>query len=165
MSTEGRLRGSDGTIPRPDSLDRQASPRVVGPGRRERSYLERLSRLELTLADETRRAAGLARELAVSQGLERGCQKLLDRMEARAQAERGERASLEQREKRLILALGGLQRENQLLRERLALTERARPLLSASERPAGQVGGARRSPARGAGRPSRGWITRLFRPR
>jgi hypothetical protein len=164
MGTEGRLGGSDGTIPRPDSRERQGSPRVVGPGRRERSYLERLSRLELTLADEARRAGGLARELAVSQSLERGCQKLLDRMETRAQAERGERASLEQREKRLILALGGLQRENQLLRERLALAERAPPLLSASERPAGQVGGARRSPARGAG-PSRGWITRLFRPR
>ena len=68
------------------------APRVVGPGRRERTYVARIAALEA--------------EIAVLEVVERGSSKRLDRME--------------QKEHRLILALGALQKENEMLRERLA---------------------------------------------
>ena len=88
-------------------LARRAAPRVVGPGRRERAYLER--------------AAGLERELEAAALIERGSSRRLDRLE-RVVAAAGEREEeMGKKERRLILALGALQRENELLREKLSL--------------------------------------------
>jgi hypothetical protein len=84
------------------------APRVVGPGRRERAYLERLD--------------GLRAELEAASLVERGSARRLDRMERKLAAVREAAAALEQREHRLILALGAMQRENELLNERLVLT-------------------------------------------
>jgi hypothetical protein len=96
-------------------------PRVVGPGRRERAYLSRIRALELDLEERGRERERLVVGLDTSRRLERGCQALLDRMEEHAALEREERRSLEQRERRMILVLGALQKENELLREQLAL--------------------------------------------
>jgi hypothetical protein len=92
-------------------------PRVIGPGRRERRYLEQIAERERALE-----AAAL---------VERGSARRLDRMERKLDAVREGALAAEQREKRLILALGALQRENELLREKLALgAGAARPRLA-----------------------------------
>src|SRR5262249_15600946 len=83
------------------------APRVVGPGRKERAYLEKL--------------AALGRELEAAALVERGSGRRLDRMERKLAAVREAASALEQKEHRLILALGAVQRENELLRERLVL--------------------------------------------
>ena len=89
----------------------QPAPRVVGPGRRERAYLARVASLE--------------REIETVSLVERGSARRLDRMERKLAATReaalAAHAAAEQREKRLILALGALQRESEILREKLAL--------------------------------------------
>ena len=68
-----------------------ARPRPVGPGRKERAYLERIQAAE--------------RELETSRLLERGTNRLLDRLE---------RESVEARamERKLSFALGALQAQN-----------------------------------------------------
>lgn len=105
-------------------------PRRIGPGRIERDLRSRVERLGAAAESARAEASELAwrlerreRELETSQRLERGCQRLLDRWEERdrdrAEAlERSERA-----QKRLILALGALQRENELLHARIAASE------------------------------------------
>ena len=117
-------------------------PRVVGPGRRERAYREQVRELG-------QHAGHLGRELDVSRRLERGCQRLIDRLEDRADADCDRLAEAEQRQKRLALALGALQRDNELLRERLALAAPRPARLAAGERPMTR---ARRS-----------WLDRLLR--
>lgn len=93
-----------------------ARPRVVGPGRKERAYLARQAELERELARR-------AREIELAGLCERGAQRAADRLE-RALADRtAESARLEADGKRLLVALGALQRENELLRERLGLAE------------------------------------------
>ncbi len=81
--------------------------RLVGPGRKERAYLAKVAALE--------------REIETVALVERGSARRLDRMERKLAANREAALVLEQKEKRLILALGALQRENELLREKLAL--------------------------------------------
>jgi len=88
-------------------VPRGAPPRVVGPGRRERGYLARV--------------AGLQSELEAAALVERGSARRLDRMERKLEAVREVVEIQEKKEHRLILALGALQRENELLREKLAL--------------------------------------------
>jgi hypothetical protein len=84
-------------------------------------------------------------------------------MEALARDARAEREALEQREKRLILCLGGLQRENELLRERLALAAgRAPPALAAGPAEGAPSAGARGRGARRLRNASQGWLGRLF---
>ncbi len=85
----------------------QPVPRIVGPGRRERAYLAQVAALE--------------REIDTLSLVERGSGRRLDRMERKLAATREAALDLEQKEKRLILALGALQRENEILREKLAL--------------------------------------------
>ena len=139
--------------PAPGSGSGAPAPRVVGPGRRELAYRARIERLEGELVRGGERRARLARRLETSQRLERGCQALLDRMEARAQADRGERRALEQRERRLVLALGALQRENELLQERLAVPPgRRRALPAAAAEPRRRPGFLARLLGRGGGR-------------
>ena len=112
--------------------------------------------------------AALARELETSQLVERGSQKLLDRLEGLARDERAAREALEQREKRLILCLGGLQRENELLRERLALAgargaagDRGRRRSRGGR--ASPSGATRRRRARATRSAAPGWLARIFR--
>ena len=81
--------------------------KLVGPGRKERAYLAKVAELE--------------REIETIGLVERGSARRLDRMERKLAATREAALVLEQKEKRLILALGALQRENELLREKLAL--------------------------------------------
>jgi len=88
-------------------VPRGAPPRIVGPGRREREYLARVSGLESALE-----AAAL---------VERGSSRRLDRMEKKLDAVREVVEIQQKKEHRLILALGALQRENEMLREKLAL--------------------------------------------
>lgn len=88
-------------------VPRGAPPRIVGPGRREREYIARVSGLESALE-----AAAL---------VERGSSRRLDRMEKKLDAVREVVEIQQKKEHRLILALGALQRENEMLREKLAL--------------------------------------------
>ena len=133
-------------IPRP-------SLRVTGPGRRERTYQERIRLLEGRGRHSERDTRHLARELDVAQRLERGCQRLIDRMELHHTEDRTRLGEAEQREKRLALALGALQRDNELLRERLALAGPGPKRLASGERPLGRA--PRSWLARLLGRPSR----------
>jgi hypothetical protein len=108
--------------------------RVVGPGRRERGYLERVAELEQSLAEREV-------ELDVSTRLERGCQRMLDRLERQSDADRAQVGALQQQQKQLILALGAAQREVEMLRGQLQLAAEAPKQLA---------------PAR------RGWLSRLL---
>jgi len=116
--------------------------RRVGPGRLERGYQARIAELERAEREAALAAERARGELEVAARLERGLQRLVDRQE-----ERLEVAS--SREKRLALALGAVQRENELLRQRLELAGGAQARLPA----------ARRAPTRG---PRRGLWSRLF---
>jgi chromosome segregation ATPase len=115
---------------RPEPGSPHGAARIVGPGRRERGYLERISALAGELALEGERREGLRRvleqraaELDTSLRVERGCQRRIDRLEERIDRERERLAQAERQHKRLALALGALQRENELLRERIGLAE------------------------------------------
>ena len=65
------------------------APRVVGPGRRERGYLQRLDRLQGQLQSTGEEQRQTQRELDTSVRLERGCQRLIDRMELKWSEDRG----------------------------------------------------------------------------
>lgn len=98
-----------------------APARRVGPGRLERGYLARIEALEDARRAELERRREVELQLQRSHGaldlagrLERGLQRLLDRQEVRLE-------TAAQREKRLALALGAVQRENELLRRQLEL--------------------------------------------
>jgi hypothetical protein len=134
------------TQPREAGSLRPDSVRIVGPGRRERGYQAQLAALQSSL--ETR-----DRELEAASLVERGSARRLDRMERKLEAVREATVALEQKEHRLILALGGLQRENELLREKLALSAgaSATPKLTAGSRRARPV------PQK------RSWFSRLVR--
>lgn len=132
------------------------APKVVGPGRRERAYQRRIVELGLGEAQAKAAAERLARELAVAEKVERGTQRRIDRLEDSVEREREALQRSEEAQKRLLLALGAVQRENELLRERvLALQAAAAPRLEAPPAPAkglrGLFGGRRtRGSARGA---------------
>lgn len=143
---------------------RTSAPRTVGPGRRERAYLERLGALEGELArtdaaraelDAARseleeRARSAAEKLELVSLLERGAERRLNRTERELAIAQAEVRRREQRENRLILALGALQNENQ----RLGQAIRA---LQAGEHQA--LGPAPEETAR----PRRGWRAVLAR--
>lgn len=118
------------------------APRVVGPGRRERAYLQRVAALERDVALHERELAERARDLAageraraeqadelarrtreleVSALVERGAVRAATKLERKLAAADAESVRLQQAQNRLLVALGALQRENELLRERLAL--------------------------------------------
>jgi hypothetical protein len=130
---------------------RIGAPRLVGPGRRERAYLERVAALERELAriDAQRteledRERRLAVELEMVSLLERGSERRLNRAERTLSETQAEIRLREQREHRLILALGALQNENQRLSRKLES-------LRAADRPA--LGPRRETQERGR----RGW--------
>jgi hypothetical protein len=100
---------------------------VVGPGRKERAYLARIAAFEATRRRDEAAMRESAGELALSraalemaQRVERGCQRRLDRLEERLDRRDLELARAHQAHKRMAVALGALQRENELLRQRLA---------------------------------------------
>ena len=99
-------------------------PRVVGPGRIERGYRTRIEELERTV--ET---AAL---------VERGSAKLLDRVEGELTRERKSLAEARQQANRLMVGLGALQRENELLRARVLELEGGAPAQLEPAAPAGR---------------------------
>lgn len=110
-----------------DIVLRPTPPRVIGPGRRERSYRSRITDLETDLARSYTQRTALShrlvvqeRELHVAQRIERGCQRRIDRLEERVDR-------TEQQKARLILTLGGLQKENEQLRAELHRRELGGP--------------------------------------
>jgi len=118
-------------------FDAGAAPRVVGPGRRERGYWKRLAALGALAERGRQRAQELElelrhshRALKTSQRIERGCQRRLDRMEDRLERREAELGEAHRAHKRLSLALGAVQREVELLRERLSLAPRGQERLS-----------------------------------
>jgi hypothetical protein len=103
-------------------------PRVIGPGRFERSYLQRLSgltaELEAAREEEHRLLERLREEksaLEVSQRVEHGCQRRIDRLEGRLEQRTQALLESERQQKRLALALGSMQREVEMLRAQSAL--------------------------------------------
>ncbi len=119
---------------------------MVGPGRKERSYLAQIAALEGGLADLDRRGAELEASLEVAQLLERGTGRLVDRLEASSAAARAAEEAARQQANRLLVALGALQAENEQIRGQLATA--VRPQVAAPAR-----GGWRRWLGAGARRP------------
>ncbi len=128
-----------------------AGLRVVGPGRRERQYLGRLGDLEDELARSAAKQTALEAQLEWSTRVERGAQRLLDHLESGARARTRELELAASREKRLILALGALQKENEYLRQTLELgQEPAQARLEASSAPLRRPVAAARAAKTGA---------------
>lgn len=149
-------------------------PRPIGPGRVERAYQRRIAELEGAVSETASRCGaaqgqlaatesrleasqgelrGLRGELETAGRLERGLQRHADKLEQRLE-------TASQREKRLILALGSLQKENELLRERRALASAERAALlhastgraaDPSPRPVRQTSARKRAKAERAG--------------
>jgi hypothetical protein len=126
-------------------------PRVVGPGRRERQYQQRVAALErdveLRAQELALRAQEVAlrdqelalrtRELEVSALVERGAVRAATKLEHKLADAGAAAEKLQQAQNRLLVALGALQRENELLRDRLALATAPRGALAArTARPA-----------------------------
>jgi len=105
----------------------EAPPRVVGPGRVELAYQEKISLLE-------REAEVSERSLETAALVERGSLHLLDRMER--QMDSSEEALNREREasRRVCVMLGALQREAEGLREELSLAQSKLSLLEAPRR-------------------------------
>ena len=89
-----------------------APVRVVGPGRKERAYQERIGLLQLE-------AEAKAQALEMASLVERGSMNLMDRMER--QLDSGEEALERERaaSRRVCVMLGALQHENEVLLEEL----------------------------------------------
>jgi len=93
-----------------------AAYRVVGPGRKELAYRERIDLLE-------REAQVSERSLETAALVERGSRHLLDRMER--QMDSSEEALQRERaaSRRVCVMLGAIQRENEVLREELSAAQ------------------------------------------
>lgn len=104
--------------------------RVVGPGRRERTYQRRVSELESEVDRRASALATLRRELEVTALVERGTGRWADRIEGQLDGAR-------QQANRLLVTLGALQRENETLRAEL---DTARGRLARLEAPAPRRG-------------------------
>lgn len=112
-------------------------PRVVGPGRRERQYQQRVAALERDVELRERELTLRTRELEVSALVERGAVRAATKLEHKLADAGAAAEKLQQAQNRLLVALGALQRENELLRERLALATAPRRALTArTARPA-----------------------------
>lgn len=89
-----------------------APMRVVGPGRMERGYVERIRFLE-------EEAEVRARSLDTAALVERGSMHLLDRMERQLDSEEEALERERAASRRVCVMLGALQRDNEVLREEL----------------------------------------------
>ena len=94
--------------------------RVSGPGRKERDYQSRIEDLEQAALRSARLIATRKRELQMAALIERGSSRLVTRVEGELGQVRHERDELRQQGQRLVLTLGALQREAELLRKDLA---------------------------------------------
>lgn len=100
------------SLPRPARVSgdpEAARPRVIGPGKLERGYCDRIESLE--------------RSVELSALVERGTARLVDRLETEVAQERGARAREKEQAHRLMVALGAVQRENELLRAKVEALE------------------------------------------
>lgn len=104
----------------PGGHPRGRGMRVVGPGRRERAYQERIAALEQSLDARSR----ALEEAAL---VERGTGRLLDRVEAELAEAREREAEARRQLHRTLVLLGSVQREAEGLRH--ALTAPARRAL------------------------------------
>ncbi len=86
--------------------------RVVGPGRKERGYLQQIARLEQENHDR-----GSALEAAAL--VERGTERYVDRLEERGKQDRERLQQVQAQGNRLLVTLGAMQRENERLRQDL----------------------------------------------
>jgi hypothetical protein len=118
----------------PAAPPRTPRPRVVGPGRKERAYLARAAELERALAERAAELERRAQELQLAALCERGAQRAADRLERAVDEQRAELARRAAGERRLLVALGALQRENELLRARLGKALGPRVLAALPER-------------------------------
>ena len=112
-------------IPRPAPEaheERLARPRVTGPGRLERRYQARIEELEGREEELSHSLEETRREVELAALVERGSSRMLDKLE-----EKLERSK--EQGNRLLVALGALQRENELLR-----AEREQQALGGSRR-------------------------------
>jgi DNA repair exonuclease SbcCD ATPase subunit len=98
--------------------------RVVGPGRKELGYRERIDELDQALG-------GVRSQLETAKLVERGSQRLIDRVEGDLKLERVETKSLRQAQARLTLGLGAVQAENEALRSENEALRRRVALLDA----------------------------------
>jgi len=105
--------------------------RVTGPGRREREYQRRVQDLEHAADRADRELAAQQRELQVAALVERGSSRLVTRVEGELGMIRNERDELRQQGQRLVLTLGALQREAELLRGDLETAKARLATLSA----------------------------------
>lgn len=112
--------------------------RVVGPGRVERGYRETIEALDgqIETLDGQIEAldgelAGVRGELATARLVERGSQRLIDRIEEDLGRQRGENRELRQAQARLAVGLGALQTENEALRGECEALRRRVALLDA----------------------------------
>ncbi len=103
-------------------------PRVVGPGRVERGYCERIEALDLRLARARH-------ELDLAALVERGSTRLLDRLEHEEERAQAELLRARTEENRLLVLLGALQRDNERLHERATHLESRLAALPPPRRP------------------------------
>ena len=120
----------------PEVLLRPVSLRVTGPGRKERAYQARIEVLEADAEAAACAHGEVSRELEVARLIERGTERLTDRLEAEAVRSKEQLERVQDQGKRLMVALGALQGENQVLRAELeAARSREHRLLARSPRP------------------------------
>ncbi len=86
--------------------------KIVGPGRRERVYQDRIRSLE-------KEASVNERALETASLMERGSRNLMDRMERQLESSEEALDSERAASRRVCVMLGALQRENEVIREEL----------------------------------------------
>lgn len=113
----------------PVVLLQQGAARVVGPGRRERAYQDRITGLETEREAADQARAGLRAEVEMARLVERGTGRLVDRLELALEQGQVELGEVRNQGHRLMVALGALQRENRGLRAEIERgeLERDRP--------------------------------------
>lgn len=103
----------------PVVLLQQGAARVVGPGRRERAYQDRIAGLETEREADDQARAALGAEVEMARLVERGTGRLVDRLERSLEQGQAELGEVRSQGHRLMVALGALQRENRALRAEL----------------------------------------------
>jgi hypothetical protein len=94
----------------PGERDVELTPqvRVVGPGRLERGYQERIGRLE-------RQASEKDDALGAASLIERGTERYVDRLEQERRVDRERLLKVQAQGNRLLVAMGAMQQENERL--------------------------------------------------
>ena len=103
----------------PVVLLQPGGPRVVGPGRRERTYQDRIAGLETEHEAASQSQAALEAQVEMARLVERGTSRLVDRLERSLEQGQAELGEVRSQGHRMMVALGALQRENRALRSEL----------------------------------------------